>query len=301
MVGYEIVNMFAGRPFAGSALAVVPEAEGLSTQTMQAIARELCLPETAFVLPPSSARATYSVRVFTPSSESPFGGHSSIGTAATLVRLGRVPAGTIVQECGGRLLPLSVSGETVTITCTEPLDAVRVHPGLLLAACGLEPEDVASETWAVGFGPRFHYLPVRSGAVARACPNEPHMRRSKLADVFVFEWSPHDRTVHARLFAPGYGMPEDPACSPVALGLGLWLVHAGWLPVHDGTCEYRILQGAELGRPATLSCAVTVRNGRATTVSVSGRVVLAARGEIPIDRDHRSLIDGAHAPSAKEH
>lgn len=274
--------MFADRPFAGSALAVVLEAEGLSTQAMQAIAREVNLPETAFVLPPSSPAASYRVRIFTPTKESPFGGHSSIGTASTLSRLGKIPLGRVVQECGTKLLSLWVTSEGVTLAATGPWDGRDVNPSSLTAACCLDDEDISAGPRAVGFGPLFHYLPVRPEAVARARLNAVQMSMAELADVFVFSWDSRQRTAHARLFAPGYEMPEDPACCSAALGLGLWLVDARWLPDRDGTYEYQIHQGIELDRPSTLACEVTVRDGRATAVSVTGRVVPTIHGHISV-------------------
>jgi trans-2,3-dihydro-3-hydroxyanthranilate isomerase len=282
MVQFEVVNMFSDRPFAGSALGVVPDAEGLSAQTMQRIATELNLPETAFVLRPSSAAASYRVRVFTPSKESPWGGHSSIGTASTLARLGKIPTGRIVQECGPKLLSLLVASDRATVTGAGPWESRQVDLRSMLTACGLEQEDVAATPRAVGFGPLFHYLPVRADAVARARLNASQMDATGLADVFVFNWNSRQRTAHARLFAPGFEIPEDPACSSVALGLGLWLVGAGWLPGSDGIHEYRIRQGVELGRPATLDCAVTVRGGGPTAVSVTGRVVPTIHGRVSV-------------------
>jgi trans-2,3-dihydro-3-hydroxyanthranilate isomerase len=282
MVRYEIVNMFAARAFGGSALAVVPEADGLATSDMQAIARELNLPETAFVLSPSTPAATYRVRIFTPAQESPFGGHASIGIAATLAGLGKIRAGTVVQECGPRLLSLRVAGDEVTATATDPLGSRVVDPALLLAACCLGRDEVSATPGAAGFGPLYHYLPMRRDAVARARLNADQMRTAALADVFVFSWSAQDRTAHARLFAPGYGIPEDPACSSAALGLGLWLVGAGWLPERDGTHAYQIRQGVELNRPAILRCSVTLHAGRVTAGSVTGRVVSVAHGHISV-------------------
>jgi trans-2,3-dihydro-3-hydroxyanthranilate isomerase len=277
MVRYEIVNMFADRPFAGSALGVVPDAEGLSADAMQAIAREISLTETAFVLPPSSAEATYRVRVFTPKRESPFGGHSSIGTAGTLARIGRIPEGRVVQECGPQLMPLLVSGEEVTVTGTGPLPGAGLVPEALLAACCLDSEALAGAVpRTAGFGPLFHFLPVCEGAVRRAQGDV----GTALPDVFLFNWDSRPRTAHARLFSPGYGMPEDPACASAALGLGVWLAEAGWLPPGEGTHDYRIRQGLEMARPATLTCTVTVENGRPTAASVTGRVIPVASGEI---------------------
>jgi trans-2,3-dihydro-3-hydroxyanthranilate isomerase len=274
--------MFADRPFAGSALAVVLEAEWLSTEAMQAIAREVNVAETAFVLPPSSPAASYRVRIFTPTKESPFGGHSSIGTASTLSRLGKIPFGRVVQECGTKLLSLSVTGEGVVLSATGAWQCRDIDPSSLTAACWLNDEDIVARPRAVGFGPVFHYLPVRPEAVARARLNVEQMRSAELADVFVFSWDSRQRTAHARLFAPGYEIPEDPACSSAALGLGLWLVDAGLLPDVDGTYEYRIHQGIELDRPSTLACEVTVCGGRAAAVSVTGRVVPTIHGHIAV-------------------
>lgn len=285
MVRYDVVNMFTDRPFTGSALGVVPEAEGLSTEDMQAIAREINLVETAFVLPPSSAAASYRVRVFTPTKESPFGGHSSIGTATTLVRLRKIAAGQSVQECGARLLSLWAGELGATVTSAAPWDSREVNPSALLAACGLKDKDLCGTPSAVGFGPLFHFLPVRSDAVARARLNQEQMSMAGLPDVFVFSWDAQQSAAHARLFAPGYEIPEDPACVSAALAHSLWLFRAGWLPASDGVHRYRIHQGNELGRPATLDCAVTVQNGNATAASVHGRVVAAAHGHILVAHD----------------
>jgi trans-2,3-dihydro-3-hydroxyanthranilate isomerase len=282
MVRYEIVNMFTDRPFAGSALGVVPEADALAASDMQAIARELNLPETAFVLSPSVAGATYRVRVFTPVKESPFGGHASPGTAVTLARLGKIPAGRVVQECGSKLLSLQVTGDAVTVTATAPLESSPVDPALLLAACCLGRDDVSATPRTAGFGPLFHYLPAQRDAVARARMNVAQMRTAVLSDVFVFSWNREERTAHARLFSPGFEIPEDPACASAALGLGLWLVAAEWLPVSDGTHDYQIHQGIEMGRPATLTCAVTVHAGRVTSCAVSGQVVCSGHGDISV-------------------
>ncbi|WP_326949609.1 PhzF family phenazine biosynthesis protein [Amycolatopsis sp. NBC_01307] len=280
MPAYEIVNMFADHVYAGSALGVVPRAGDLDTAGMQALAREINHTETAFVLPPTGTGADYRVRVFTPEAESPFGGHSSVGTAVTLARLGLIPAGRVVQECGPKLLPLDVSAEAGKITAKDPLASEKLDAGVLLGAVGL-PASVAFKAGgafpaACGFGPAFHFLPVRADAVAAAKPDFDRMAAADLADVLVFSWDPATRTAHGRLFAPGYGMPEDPACSSAALGLGVWLVEAGWLPEGDFTLR----QGHEQGRPSTLYGSVQVADGRPVSASVSGAVLPAGTGEL---------------------
>ena len=101
---YEIVDVFTDRPFAGNPLAVVLDAGELASGEMQAIAREFNLSETVFVVPTTSARADYRVRIFTPGRELPFAGHPSVGVAVTLARLGAIKPGEVVQECLARCL-----------------------------------------------------------------------------------------------------------------------------------------------------------------------------------------------------
>src|SRR6266540_3100668 len=107
-VAYEIVDVFTDRPFAGNPLAVVFGAGELAGDQMQTLAREFNLAETVFVLPPSSAAATYRARIFTPEQELPFAGHPSVGAAVTSMRRGLFGPGDVVQECGAGLLPLTV-------------------------------------------------------------------------------------------------------------------------------------------------------------------------------------------------
>ncbi|SEG83576.1 trans-2,3-dihydro-3-hydroxyanthranilate isomerase [Thermomonospora echinospora] len=283
MIAYEVVDMFTDRPFGGSALGVVPAAEGLTTGQMERIARELNTDETVFVLPPTSPEATHRVRVFTPSAESPYGGHSAVGTAATLVRLGLLRPGPVVQQCGDRLLRLWSDGESATMTAADPLPGEELDPGPLLDAVGLEPADVdGGAARTAGFGPLFHFLPVQAGAVERARSDPAAMRGAGLSDVFVFCWDGRGRTARARLFAPGYGIPEDPACASAALGLAAWLAAEGLAGADGRELRFGIDQGRERGRPATLACRARRDAGGTLTAALTGRVVPTLRGEIAL-------------------
>ncbi|MEU5694069.1 PhzF family phenazine biosynthesis protein [Actinosynnema sp. NPDC020468] len=278
-IRYEVVDMFADRPLTGCALGVVPDASGLSDEDLAAVAAELNTSETAFVLPATAPGATHRVRVFTPTGESPFGGHSAIGTAATLVRLGVLPAGRVVQECGPKLQPVDATADGGTLSATNPLDSEEFDPTGLARACGL-PADLPSAT-AAGFGPAFHFLPVCPDALADARLHADDPVWADRTDLFAFTWDPDTRTARARMFAPGYRMPEDPACASAGLGLGVWLVSAGLL-TDDGTHRFTVHQGVELGRPSTLDCTVTVEGGRAVAGSVSGVVRPALDGRIAL-------------------
>jgi len=141
---YEVVDVFTDRPFVGNPLAVVYGADELAGDQLQAIAREFNLSETIFVLPPTTAEATYRARIFTPAAEIPFAGHPSVGVAATLCRAGRFPAGTVVQECGAGLLPIIVEPTgSATLTGATPYLGPELDPAPLLRAAGLTDADFA--------------------------------------------------------------------------------------------------------------------------------------------------------------
>ncbi|SDT76121.1 PhzF family phenazine biosynthesis protein [Actinoplanes derwentensis] len=335
-VAYEIVDVFTDRPFAGNPLAVVFGAEDLATSQMQALAREFNLSETVFLLPVTTSRATYRVRIFTPETELPFAGHPSVGAAVTAMRRGAFTAGDVIQECGAGLLPVTVTASgTATLTGASPTLGAPMDPTPLLAATGLTAADYAGDEAAVprtaSCGLAWTYLPVRPEALPRIQIDQRAMAALNLTDISIFTWSPPtpaafplpgspaaspasgspgaapvpvssadlgspvghaslgkptrftaaDGEAHARVFIAGGSVPEDPATGSAALGLGVWLVSAGWLPA-DGTSSYRIHQGVAMKRPSRLNCTVTAAAGKAVSATVTGQVWPVAEGRITV-------------------
>jgi trans-2,3-dihydro-3-hydroxyanthranilate isomerase len=272
---YHVVDVFTDRPYAGNPLAVVLGADDLPTESMQAMAREFNLSETTF--PMSSDRADYKVRIFTPGAELPFAGHPSIGTAWLLARLGRIPTGDVRQDCGAGVLPVTVTESGATLTGGAPTVSEPLDPEPLLGAVGLDQGSLSglAPVRTAGAGLEWTYLPVAPEAVARVVPDWVGLSRSLTSTgVAVFSWS--DGVAHLRALADeGF---EDPATGSAALGFGVYLAASGLVP--DGTTEYRIQQGAEIGRPSTLYGAVTTDGGAISTVTVRGGVVPVATGEI---------------------
>src|SRR3954469_17856344 len=117
---FQTVDVFTAEQFSGNPLAVVLNAEGLSTEQMQAIAAEFNLAETTFVLPPKDAANTAHVRIFTPRAEMPFAGHPNVGTAFVLARAGEVYGRAIAgnhvtfEEKAG-LVPIAILKDGVTV------------------------------------------------------------------------------------------------------------------------------------------------------------------------------------------
>ena len=285
VLDYWVVDVFADNAFAGNPLAVVLDGDALSTAQMQALAREFNLSETTFPVRTTTADADYLLRIFTPTAELPFAGHPSVGTAWLMQSLGRVEPGRVVQECGAGLLPLEVSADGATLTGGEPVVGEPLDPAPLLAAVGLEAGDFAGAEprWA-GTGIDWAFLHVTDEAVVRARPDLARLTELSTTGpnrtgIAVLAWK--DGQAHARVFAGGFGVPEDPATGSAALGMGVWLVAAG-LVAADGDSSYEIAQGLEMGRPSRLACSVTAAAGRAVTCRVNGKVTPVARGQIAI-------------------
>ncbi len=168
-----------------------------------------------------------------------------------------------------------------TLTLTGPAPGADLDPAPLLTAVGLAAEDASGgKPRAEGFGTPFTFLPVREAALARAEPDPARMAAAALPALCLVHWDGSRRTARTRLFAPGFGIAEDPACAPVAAALGLWLAGTGRLPDEEGSHTYTLRQGAEAGRPALLTCTLTVSNGSPAQAAVTGRVTAVAHGRI---------------------
>jgi trans-2,3-dihydro-3-hydroxyanthranilate isomerase len=282
---YEVVDVFAPRAFAGNPLAVVFDAGDLSTEQCQALAFEFHLSETSFVSAPTEPGADYRVRIFTPFAELPFAGHPSVGAAHTLVRTGRLPAGTVRQECGVGVLDLVVDGDGASLTGGEPTLGHERPAHALATALGLGADDVAGvPAHMAGCGLSWTYLAVRPDAVDRAAPDQAALDALGAGEgIEVLSWDPATSSAYARAFAGDLRWGEDPATGSAALGMGVWLVATGLLP-GEGTSSYTVRQGEKLGRPSVLTCTVTATGGRAVSATVRGAVVPVASGRIRVPR-----------------
>jgi len=305
------VDVFTDQPFGGNPLAVFPEAEGLTTEEMQRLAREMNLSETTFVLPPQKPGADFKVRIFTPAKELPFAGHPVVGTHWVLAHLGRVdlrePVTQVRFELGVGVLPadLHVAGgqvERVVMTQDRPTfhaileDVTDGSTGLevLAEGLGLSPEAITETglpVHVVSTGLPQMMVPVRSLAEVQALDagqlNTPALNRAcravdaeETVMVFTLETERPEAAVHVRLFAPLLGVPEDPATGSANGALGAYLVHHRAVPVTEPTTHILSEQGAEIGRPSTLYIEVDSVGEEVTAVRVGGQVVPVVEGVV---------------------
>lgn len=285
MLSYRVVDVFTDRAYAGNPLAVVLGADDLTTAQCQALAREFNLSETAFPMR-ADRGADYRLRIFTPTAELPFAGHPSVGAAWVQRDLGAVSADRVVQECGAGLLPLTWRADgSIELTGGEPSVGEPLDPSALLRAAGLDESASTAglaARWASTGNP-FTVVPIVSASLAAARPS------AAVADalvstggtgLYLVAWAAQTGRAQARLFAPGLGVSEDPATGSAVTALGAWLAAEGL--VGDGETAFTVSQGAEMGRPSTLSGTVVVAGGVASECRVAGHVVPVASGEITV-------------------
>lgn len=280
---YRVVDVFTATRYAGNPLAVVLGADHLDAPARQRVAAEFNLSETSFLMAPTAPGADYQVAIHTPAVELPFAGHPSVGAAWVLHDEGLLAAGDRVQECGAGLLPVAVSATGAALTGGPALDEGQRDAGPLLAAVGLDVADLdaAGGAHRAGCGIPFTYLAVRPDALARLTVDLPSLRALQVGTgLSVYAYDPGTRTARSRVFVPDVGIAEDPATGSAAVGLGVVLAATG--RATEGTTDYLVTQGVEMGRPSHMRCTVTVADATVTRTTVAGDVVGVARGELTL-------------------
>ena len=287
-----IVDAFTERPFAGNGAGVVPDARGLDDAQMQVIAREVNLSETSFVTP--SDKADFRVRFFTPTTEIPLAGHPTIATMHALAETGRITLSgartRVTQELNVGVLPVDLDaderGRLTRIWMTQaPPRFLHIHdPAPYAAALGIAPEDIVSETpvQTVSTGTPQLMLPVRGLRVLeRLRPDLPALavlaREGGYFSLHVFAAEAYDAArAHARHFAPGGGIAEDPVTGSASGAMAAYLVHYGIVAEHAFVVE----QGHLVGRPGTVYCEVEAHGREVTEVRIGGSAVTVISGTL---------------------
>jgi trans-2,3-dihydro-3-hydroxyanthranilate isomerase len=294
---YFICDVFTDTRFGGNQLAVLPEAAGLSDRQMQQIAREFNFSESTFVFPPEAGH-TRKVRIFTPAIEVPFAGHPNVGTAFALAAAGEFGpidgSITVTFEEKAGLVPVSIQQREGRIWC-ELSAPQRLSLGktisaeMVAAAISLNPDYVVTRTHqpqvaSVGLPFLMAELEDRA-ALERARINmigiDAIAAEGVIPDIHLYIHSNDEFDIRARMFAPLDGVPEDPATGSANCAL------AGLLSHHekatDGSFQWRIAQGVEMGRPSILEARSEKRDGAVVATWIGGASVLVSEGLIEID------------------
>lgn len=282
------VDAFTRTPFTGNAAGVVLGGDALSSETMQAIARELNNSETAFLLEPRSDDHEVFVRYFTPILEVPICGHATIAAHYVRARILGLPTSRVLQRSAVGLLPIDVIAEEdyrIVMTQQRPTYGPRLAPfwhEQLAAALGVELAQLDAElpvrTVSTG-SPKLLVPMTSSEALDSIAPNlraiETLTRQAGANGVFAFTLRPSTDGVlaEARMFAPSLGIPEDPVTGNGNGPLGAYLVAEGVLQ-GDGVHRFASLQGRAMRRPGIARVEVTVTDGRVMQVRVGDEAVI---------------------------
>lgn len=292
------VDAFTTELFRGNPAGVVPDADGLSTEQMQAIARELNNSETAFILSPSSTGHDVRLRYFTPLVEVPSCGHATVAAHYVRALEKCLPSCTVVQKTGAGILPVEIFRENEDYRIMMTQGAIQFEEPLpegrraeIVSALGLIREqcDPRCPVQVVSTG----HSKVMVGIRERSTLNRLNPDLGRLVEisreiacngyfVFTLDAGPEDVLAHGRMFAPAIGIAEDPVTGNANGPLGAYLVRHGLVHVEGTRFSFRGMQGEAIKRPGIVDVTVDMEEGRPKTVRVGGRAVLVFKTELTL-------------------
>lgn len=293
---YVVYDVFTSEVLTGNPLAVLLDCDGLDTAAMQRIAREFNLSESTFVLSPEDPRHKARVRIFTPDYEMPFAGHPTVGTAIALAEQSGSSAPSIFvleENIGPVRCAVGHSGGTAfaefSLAHLPESPPFSADAGAVAAALGLGPHEIGFENHRVSYwsaGVPYVTVPVSGLDVAAKVRFDnaawmeisPGKSGSAVASAYVYcrETVHHDSAFHARMFVPGTPSYEDPATGSAAAAFAGAIAHFD-RPV-DGSSQYWIEQGMEMGRPSRIRLEIDMAKGRIEAARIGGQAVKVAEG-----------------------
>lgn len=290
------VDSFTKNRFHGNPAGVVPNADGLTDEQMQKIARELNNSETAFVFQADSSDYDMEVRFFTPTTEVPLCGHATIAAHYVCAVERQAESGRLLQKTKAGILPVDVikHGDDYSIIMTQgspvvsnPLgDEIKVQ---LADALGITGQDICAE-YPVAIASTGHskvMIPINSNETLHGL--KPDLQ--KLTQIsgqigcngyYIFTLNPQDAVlVHGRMFAPATGVAEDPVTGNANGPLGAYLVHYNILQDPEAEFfDFDILQGEAIQRDGTMHVHVKKEQGEPALVQISGNAVIVFAAEL---------------------
>lgn len=291
---FQVLDVFTATALAGNQLAVVLDCDGLDGARMQAIAREFNLSETVFIGAPSDPRHRASLRIFTPAVEMPFAGHPLIGSIIALGLAGPDPAAAFGLElpAGVTSCAYQAKGPHTGAARFKSPALPRPFPGApdaptLAAALGLRPAEIGFARHAPsrhGVSLPMTFAPVADLAALGRITIDPQALAAATdpthAAVYAYalDSGAGRLAFQARMFAPGLGVPEDPATGSAAAAFaGVMMAHE---PLGDGQHDITLAQGVEMGRPSRIDMQMEIRSGALASVEIAGEAIVVMEGRL---------------------
>ncbi|MCP4230084.1 MAG: PhzF family phenazine biosynthesis protein [bacterium] len=288
---FYIVDVFAEEKYAGNQLAVIRNAAVIPSETKQLIARETNFSETTFILSDEGRDGGYDVRIFTPTTEIPFAGHPTLGTAYIIQReIIRESVETVTLNLSVGQIPVSFTYEDgepsdLWMKQVQPTFGANLDIDASARLLGIDTTDIDDRfpVQEVSTGIPFVIAPVNTfDAVVRATVSTDKYREIDDFDakgVMAFCAEPVDSAnhIHARVFAHGYGVPEDPATGSANGCLAAYLCKHRYFG--GDKLDVRVEQGYQIGRPSLLLLR-SEKTESGIDVYVGGKVIMVARAEL---------------------
>lgn len=295
---YYQIDSFTKEKFSGNPAGVILNADGLTAQDMQKIAREVNNSETAFIFKPSNDSFDVEVRFFTPTNEVPICGHATIAAHYALAMEHHLKTTTIRQKTGAGILPVDILKENKdyrivmtqgTIAFGDVLSKSQLSS--LLSALNMESDDLL-ENFPVQIVSTGHSK-VMIGIKDKERLDNLHPNFNRLIEIsraiqcngfYVFTIDPtHDVLIHGRMFAPAIGIPEDPVTGNANGPLGAYLVHYKKVYTTGNQFCFRAVQGEAIHRAGTIDVAVSIQSKEPYEVKISGNATVVFQSELTID------------------
>ncbi len=290
-IPFLILDVFATEKYTGNQLAVCLDAGALTDLQMQQISREINFSETTFVTSSAPVNGGYNTRIFTPTTELPFAGHPTLGTAFAIQQeiikdaVERVNLNYQVGQIPVDLNYLNGEPDILWMHQQQPkfYDAVDVE--MLAAVIGVSPTDidVRYPIEPVTTGLPFIIIPLKTLAAVSQAKLNLDLYDESVANlpaqailVFCSETIDPNRQLHVRVFTECFGIPEDPATGSANGCLAAYLAKHQYLG--SSNLDITVEQGIEMGRSSLLYLRADYTPTHCP-VSIGGRVIKIAQGE----------------------
>lgn len=301
---YSIYDVFTDKRLAGNPLAVIFDGDGLSDAAMQAIAREMNLSETVFVLASANGAYAARLRIFTPGKELPFAGHPTVGTAVALAErnhggsAGDMDLVCVLEEnvgpvrCAVRLRSGEAGFAEFDLPKKPwridlPLDRQGIADALSVKSTDIGFENHVTSIWSAGVP--FLMIPLHNLATVQSLEFDPLLWEKavpfvegSLASAYVYcrGGVHHQAKFHARMFSPDMGISEDPATGAAVAALSGAIKHFDGLP--DGHHPILVEQGVEMGRASFIHLHIDVKDAEIARARIGGQAVKVAEGTLDL-------------------
>ncbi len=288
---YRVVDVFTEKALEGNPLAVFLDAKGLSSDLMQKIALETNLSETVFLLPPTRSDCAAKLRIFTPRREMKYAGHPTIGTSFILLDEGMVPKNStsfVVEENIG---PISInvdSGPSPKLWLTAPpiqegIGVDRKTAAGLLSLNVSQLLEIEPEILDAGGNPTL-YVPIVDRETVDRVSFDTSAWKSFMSEhsgpLCVFAFAPVPEGAYSRMFAPDYGVVEDPATGSSTGPLAAYMMKHKLVSSKSGTTFYSE-QGTRMKRRSILHLRIHGEAG-AEGIEVGGNVTPVFEGTLTL-------------------